>query len=171
MASRRTLVRVAIAQLGAQLVGLAVAARRGLPYDVRVVGMRGEVDEIGRDLWDKGTALSAPVTMLGTQVVAIVLVARYPSASVGRAAAKALGGLGALNLGGYLGERVVRERLRPSGWEPVETPVAVVGLGLATAMAVLGLGRVAGRPVPHPAAADVAGSPGELVITLSAATR
>jgi len=156
MASRRILMRVASAQLGAQLLGLGVAARRGLPYDVRVMGMRGEVDEIGRDLWDKGTALSAPITMLGTQAVAIVLVATYPSASVGRAAAKTLGVLGAVNVGGFLGERVVRDRLRPGGWDPVETPIAVVGLGLSTAMAVLGLGRVArSSVVAHPAAASL----------------
>ena len=108
MTSQRILVGVATAQLAAQLVGMSVAVRRGLPYDVRVVGMRGEADDIGRDLWDKGTALSAPVTMLGTQAVAIALVATNPNASVGRVAAKVLGGLGALNIGGYLGERVVR---------------------------------------------------------------
>ena len=144
MTSQRILVGVATAQLAAQLVGMSVAVRRGLPYDVRVVGMRGEADDIGRDLWDRHR-LSAPVTMLGTQAVAIALVATNPSASVGRVAAKVLGGLGALNIGGYLGERVVRERLRPSGWDHVETPVAVVSLALATAMAALGLGRVAGR--------------------------
>jgi hypothetical protein len=38
----------------------------------------------------------------------------------------------------YLGERLVRRRLRPSGWDPVETPLAVVGIGLAGAMAALG---------------------------------
>ena len=141
MTSQRILVGVATVQLAAQLIGMSVAVRRGLPYDVRVVGMRGEADDIGRDLWDKGTALSAPVTMLGTQAVAIALVATNPNASVGRVAAKVLGGLGALNIGGYLGERVVRERLRPSGWDHVETPVAVVSLALATAMAALGLGR------------------------------
>src|SRR5215207_9075784 len=64
-----------------------------------------------------------------------------PYASVGRVAAKVLGALGALNIGGYAGERVVRERLRPSGWDHVEAPVAVVSLALATAMAALGLGR------------------------------
>ena len=83
--------------------------------------------------------------MLGTQAVAIALVATNSNVSVGRVAAKVLGGLGALNIGGYLGERVVRERLRPSGWDQVETPVAVVSLALATVMAALGLGRVAGR--------------------------
>ena len=141
MTSQRVLAGVATVQLAAQLIGMSVAVRRGLPYDVRVVGMRGEADDIGRDLWGKGTALSAPVTMLGTQAVAIALVATNPNASVGRVAAKVLGGLGALNIGGYLAERVVRERLRPSGWNHVETPVAVVSLAFATAMAALGLGQ------------------------------
>lgn len=139
--SHRTLVIVASAQLAAQLVGLTVALRRRLPYDVRLVGMRGEPDDVGSDAWDKGTALSAPITMLGTQAAAIVVVAAVPGAAT-VVAGKVLGALGALNIGGYLGERVVRERLRPGGWDPVETPVAAVSLGLATAMAVLGLGRV-----------------------------
>jgi hypothetical protein len=39
---------------------------------------------------------------------------------------------------GYLGERLVRRRLRPSGWDAVETPLMVVGIGLAGAMAALG---------------------------------
>ena len=147
MVSQRILVGVATVQLAAQLLGMLVAVRRGLPYDVRVVGMRGNADDIGRDLWDKGTALSAPVTMLGTQAVAIAVVATNPNASVGRVAAKVLGGLGTLNIGGYLGERVVRERLRPSGWNHVETPVAVISLALATAMAALGLRR---SPVADP---------------------
>lgn len=141
MASRRTLVLVATAQLAAQLVGLTVALRRRLPYDVRLVSMRGEPDDVGSDAWDKGTALSAPVTMLGTQAAAIAVVAAVPGTAT-VVAGKVLGALGALNIGGYLGERVVRERLRPGGWDPVETPVAVVSLTLATAMAVLGLGRV-----------------------------
>jgi pimeloyl-ACP methyl ester carboxylesterase len=61
-------------------------------------------------------------------------VARRPS----RGAARALGGLGALQVAGYLGERLVRRRLRPSGWDAVESPLVVVGIGLAVAMAALG---------------------------------
>ncbi len=55
-----------------------------------------------------------------------------------------LGSLGAAYVGGYLGERVVRERLSPGGWDPVETPVAATGLTLAAAMGFLGL-----RPLPR----------------------
>jgi hypothetical protein len=40
---------------------------------------------------------------------------------------------------GYLAEQLVRRRLRPSGWEPVETPVVVLGLTTAAMMAPLGL--------------------------------
>jgi hypothetical protein len=39
---------------------------------------------------------------------------------------------------GYLGERVVRQRLG-GDFDAVETPVAVSGLGLAAAMAVTGI--------------------------------
>jgi len=61
-------------------------------------------------------------------------VARRPS----HGAARALAGLGALQVPGYLGERLVRRRLRPSGWDAVESPLAAAGLGLAGAMAALG---------------------------------
>lgn len=149
--TRRALLAVSGAQLMTQLIGLAVALGRRLPYDVQLVGMRGEPGEIGRDLWDKGTALSAPVTMLGLQTVATTRLALVSGAGGGSggsllgrlvggtAAARALGVLGALNVCGYLGERVVRDRLRPGGWDPVETPVAAVSLSLAAAMGALGL--------------------------------
>jgi len=42
---------------------------------------------------------------------------------------------------GYLGERLVRRRLRPSGWDAVESPLVLAGIGLAAAMAALGLPR------------------------------
>jgi hypothetical protein len=65
------------------------------------------------------------------------VVVRRPS----RRGEQALGGLGALLVAGYLGKRLVRQRLRPSGWDALESPllVVVVAIGLAVAMAVLGL--------------------------------
>ena len=39
---------------------------------------------------------------------------------------------------GYAGERLVRQRLRPSGWDAVESPLVVAAIGLAGAMAALG---------------------------------
>jgi hypothetical protein len=39
---------------------------------------------------------------------------------------------------GYLSERLVRLRVRPTGFDPVETPVVVVGWGGVIAMALLG---------------------------------
>jgi hypothetical protein len=50
-----------------------------------------------------------------------------------------LGGLGAAMVAGYLAERLVRHRLAPSGWDAAESPVIVAGIGLAAAMALLGL--------------------------------
>jgi hypothetical protein len=32
---------------------------------------------------------------------------------------------------GYLGERLVRRRLRPSGWDALESPLVLAGIGLA----------------------------------------
>jgi hypothetical protein len=40
---------------------------------------------------------------------------------------------------GYVAEALVRRRLRPSGWDGVESPVVIAGIGLAAAMAALGL--------------------------------
>ena len=117
---------------------MVVALRRRHPYDV--FWMHGRSDAIARDTILRGTALSAPVSNLLVQAALTAVVARRPS----RGAARALGGLGALQVAGYLGERLVRRRLRPSGWDPVESPLVVAGIGLAGAMAALG--RQGGRP-------------------------
>jgi pimeloyl-ACP methyl ester carboxylesterase len=128
----RLLAAVSVAQLATGVAGMVVALRRRHPYDV--FWMHGRVDAIARDTIVRGTALSAPVSNLLVQAALTAVVARRPS----RGAARALGGLGALQVAGYLGERLVRRRLRPSGWDAVESPLVVVGIGLAVAMAALG---------------------------------
>jgi pimeloyl-ACP methyl ester carboxylesterase len=146
-ARSRLLVAVSVAQLATGAAGMVVALRRRYPYDV--FWMHGRADAIARDTILRGTALSASVSNLLVQAALTVVVARRPS----RAAVRALGGLGALQVAGYLGERLVRRRLRPSGWDPVETSLAVVGIGLAGAMAALGRqvdrrDRTVGSPSP-----------------------
>jgi hypothetical protein len=131
-ARSRLLAAVSVAQLATGVAGMVVALRRRHPYDV--FWMHGRADAIARDTIVKGTALSAPVSNLLAQAALTAVVARRPS----RGAARALGGLGALQVAGYLGERLVRRRLRRSGWDAVETPLAVAGIGLAGAMAALG---------------------------------
>lgn len=131
------LAAVATAQLVTQLVGMSVAIRRRLSYDVELVAMRGEPDEMRRDVWDKGTALSAPIQMLVVHSAALGWLATRG----GTVAPRVLGALGALNVAGYLGERVVRQRLQPGGWDLVESPVAGLGVTLAAAMGLLGLRR------------------------------
>jgi pimeloyl-ACP methyl ester carboxylesterase len=128
----RLLAAVSVAQLATGAAGLVVALRRRHPYDV--LWMRGRADAIARDAMLKGTALSPPVSNLLVQAALTAVAARRPS----RGAARALGGLGALQVAGYLGERLVRRRLRPSGWDAVETPLILASLGLAGAMAALG---------------------------------
>jgi len=54
---------------------------------------------------------------------------RYPDAEIR-----------ALLVAGYLGERLVRQRLRPSGWDRLESPLLIMSIALAAAMASLGLG-------------------------------
>jgi hypothetical protein len=128
----RLLAAVSVAQLATGLAGMVVALRRRHPYDV--LWMHGRADTIAHDTIVKGTALSAPLSNLLVQAALTALVARRPS----RGAARALAGLGMLQVAGYLGERLVRRRLRPSGWDAVETPLVVAGVGLAGAMAALG---------------------------------
>jgi hypothetical protein len=103
--------------------------------------MHGQPDQIARDTLFKGTALSAPVSNLLTQAAMTAVAARRPS----RRAEQGLGSMGALLVAGYLGERLVRQRLRPSGWDPLESPLLVVAITLAAAMAGLGLRRP-GKP-------------------------
>ncbi len=132
---------MAAAQLVVQLVGMGVAVRRRLPYDVELVAMRGEPDEMGRDVWDKGTALSAPIQMLAVQAAALGWLATRAST----VSPRILGVLGVLNVAGYLGERVVRERLRPGGWDPVETSVAASAWRWPLQWVCFGLRRAARR--------------------------
>jgi pimeloyl-ACP methyl ester carboxylesterase len=130
--SRRLLAAASVAQLATGLAGMVLALRRRHPYDL--AWMRGREDAIARDTILKGTALSAPVSNLLAQGALTAVLARRPS----RGAARALGALGALQVAGYLGERLVRRRLRPSGWDAVESPLILAGIGLAAVMAALG---------------------------------
>jgi hypothetical protein len=129
-----TLARISAAQLVAGSVGQAVALRRRLPYDVNVLGLHGRPENVARDSVLMGTALSAPIVMLSTQAYATFRLTQRPD----RAAQRTLGVLGTMMVGGYLGERIVRQRLRRGGWDPVETSIAVAGLSLAAVMATLG---------------------------------
>lgn len=128
------LATVSAAQLASGVAGMVVALRRKHPYDV--FWMHGQPDEIARDILFKGTALSAPVSNLLIHAAMTAVVARRPS----RRAEQVLGGLGALLVAGYLGERLVRQRLRPSGWDRLESPLLIMSIALAAAMASLGLG-------------------------------
>jgi hypothetical protein len=132
MTPRRLLVTLSAAQLATGLAGLAVAVRRRVPYDIPL--LHGRPDRVGHDALTMGTAYSAPAPMLVAQAAAILRLAAGPSDG----ARRALGGLGAAMVAGYLLERADRRRLRPGGFDAVETPVAVAGLGLAAAMAALG---------------------------------
>ena len=146
MTRRGRLATVAAGQLGAGGLGLAVAIRRRHAYDFLLFPFRGSPEHVGRDSVLMGTALSAPATMLVTQAVATVLLARgnLTRGDTGPAD-RVLGVLGAAMVAGYLGEALVRRRLRPSGFDPLETPLVATGIVLAAAMAGLGLAPAHGR--------------------------
>jgi hypothetical protein len=62
-----------------------------------------------------------------------------------------LGIVGLTMVAGYLGERLVRQRLRPAGWDALESPLIIAALGLAVAMAAPGnLRLAAGTDPEHP---------------------
>ena len=119
--------------------GLTVALRRKRYYDVGF--MKGSAEHIGRDALWNGTAYSAPVTMLVTQLWATRRLAAGPD----DLARRVLGVLGAVNVPGYLFERFFRQSLRPGGFDRAETPVLVASLVLAAVMAGLGHRAQAGR--------------------------
>lgn len=137
---------ISAAQLGAGLLGTAVAIRRGHAYQFLM--LHGDRDRVARDAMGMGTALSPPALMLVTQAAATARLLRTRTAS----AERLLGVLGAGMVIGYLGEDLVRRRLRPSGWDKLESPLAAVGLALAAAMAVAGLGKRRGTGAHSPGA-------------------
>ncbi len=139
MAPRQALVAVSATQLAAGIAGQVIALRRRHPYDTPIMG--GRPENVGRDSFLSGTALSAPVVMLAGQTAAIRRLHDRPSDG----ARRTLGGLGVAMVGGYLMERLCRARLTLGGFDRVETPVVVVGLLGAAAMGVLGHRDQAGR--------------------------
>jgi hypothetical protein len=141
MRMRRTLVAVSALQLAAGLAGHVVAVRDRRAFDVALLRWRGRPERVARDALVYGTGLSAPVSMLATQLVSVGLLAVRPS----RPAARTLGLLGATMVVGSLVERDFRQALRPSVFDPAVAPIAVAGCGLAVPMAVLGLGTSSWR--------------------------
>ncbi|MFI5047413.1 MAG: hypothetical protein ACHQIG_10150 [Acidimicrobiia bacterium] len=133
MSRERRLAAVSGCQLAAGVLGLAIAVRRRHAYDVPL--LHGRPERVARDAVLMGTALSAPMVMLVAQGLATARVLRGGS----KTARLVLGGLGAAMVAGYLGERHVRERLRPAGWDALESSVVVAGITLAATMGVLGL--------------------------------
>ena len=131
MAHRSTLVAVSSAQLAAQVAGHVVALRRRRHFDVPF--MSGSPEHIVRDWLWFGTAFSAPPYLLGPQVWAIARLLRGPDDR----AREVLRWLGAGLTLGYLSERCNRARVRPGGFDPLETPIVSAGWGCALAMAVI----------------------------------
>jgi hypothetical protein len=129
----RALAAVSAAQLTCGVGGMALALGRRHAFDIPF--WRGQESAVGHDCVLMGTALSPPVVMLGAQAGAITVLVRRPS----RGARRLLGGLGAAMVAGYAAERLVRRRLSPAGWDTAESPVIAAGIGLAAAMAVIGL--------------------------------
>lgn len=135
MTGNRALAAVSAVQLAAGLGGMALAIRRRHAFDIPF--WKGQESKVGRDSVLMGTALSAPVAMLGAQAYGIAALLRGSNP----VAQHLLGGLGAAMTAGYLAERLVRQRLLPSGWDGTESPLIVAGMGLAAAMAVMGFSR------------------------------
>jgi hypothetical protein len=84
----RLLAAVSAAQLACGLSGMALAVLCHRAFDLPF--WHGQESAVGRDSLLMGTALSAPVMMLGAQVWATAALARRPDP----AAERVLGGLG-----------------------------------------------------------------------------
>lgn len=133
--SRQNLVAISAAQLVAGIAGQLLARRRGLAFDIAVIGWKGRPDRVAGDSWLLGTGLSAPVTMLAAQAAATA----HFAATGSQNSARALGLLGAAMVGGYLVEQEFRTAMTPATWDGAVTPVAAAGFALAVAMGRLGL--------------------------------
>jgi hypothetical protein len=132
MSNRPALVAVSAVQLAAQAAGHAVALRRRRHFDVPF--MTGSPEHIVRDWLWFGTAYSAPSYLVAAQAWAIARLLRGPDDR----ARWVLTSIGTGLTLGYLSERMVRVRVRPGGFDPLETPIVAIGWGGAIAMAVLG---------------------------------
>jgi hypothetical protein len=130
MTPRAALVSLSSAQLAVQLTGLVVAIRRRRNYDVGF--LRGSPAHVVRDSFWAGTAYSAPAYLLAAQGWATARLRGQPDDG----ARRLLGMLGVLYGPAYVCERYVRAHLLR--FDPVETPVALAGVGLSAAMGVLG---------------------------------
>ena len=122
---------VSSAQLVAQLVGHVVAVRRRRAFDVPF--LTGDPEHLVRDWLWFGTAYSAPPYLLGLQGWATARLLRRPD----ERARWVLRWVGTGLALGYPSERWGRVRARPSGFDPLETPIVVGGWSCAVAMAVL----------------------------------
>jgi hypothetical protein len=131
MTYRSALVVVSAGQLAAQVAGHVVALRRRRYFDVPF--MTGSAEHLVRDWLWFGTAYSAPPYLLGPQIWAIARLLRGPDDR----ARWVLRSLGTGLTLGYLSERWSRVRVRPGGFDPLETPIVVGGWSSAVAMAVL----------------------------------
>src|SRR5688500_9298838 len=132
MSPRARLVAVSAVQLAANLTGQVVALRRRRHFDVPF--MTGSPEHVARDSLWFGTAYSAPAYMLGPQAWAVARLLRGPD----ERARWVLTWLGTGMTAGYPSERWNRMRLRPSGFDPVETPMIAIGWAGSVAMAVVG---------------------------------
>ena len=126
----RRLAAVSAAQLACGIVGLLIAVRRRHAVDLPLLQRNPE--RVARDAATLGTALSAPIPMLVAQAVLTLRVARSDDPR----AVRGLNALGLAMVVGSLGERLIRQRLRPQGWDPLETPVVAAAVGLSAAMAL-----------------------------------
>ncbi len=125
--SRRQLVAISAAQLVAGAAGQLLALRRGLAFNIAVIGWKGQPDRVAKDSWLLGTGLSAPVTMLTAQAAATA----HFAATGSQNSARALAVLGMAMTGGYLVEQEFRTAVTPARWDRAVTPVAMAGFALA----------------------------------------
>lgn len=127
----KRLAAVSAAQLGLGVTGLRTALRDRRPYDLGF--RRGSAENIERDQWFIGTALSAPNYMLILQGVCTVLLLVRPR----RWVARVLGVLGVGMTCGQAAEQSAQAAWRH--WDAQITPLTAAATVLSAVMAWWGL--------------------------------
>jgi hypothetical protein len=118
----------------AQLAVHVQAARTGIRHRVPVElpFLTGSPDTVARDMWTIGSGMAAPWPLLALQAAGTTALFAGDRSWVHRA----MGGLGAWYVAGYLLERNVRESFRTPN---ERTPSHATAVGLSLAMALVGL--------------------------------
>ena len=132
----KLLTTLSAAQFTVHLVGARNGIRDRVPVELPL--LRGEPENVARDMWIIGSGMSAPWPMLAAHAAVTVALVLRERPWLRRA----IGGIGLCYVAGYLLERNVRESFRHPNDRTLFYAIATT---LSIAMAAVGLGRHQGK--------------------------